>query len=95
MAKADTSVKRKPALTIEQQIDHLKEKGVKFEHCSEEQAADYLAHRCIFSSSSPHTVNSSQSTKAESRMGATLRWTSPSSAFSPHSTSSSAPRCYQ
>ena len=31
MAKADASVKRKPALTVEQQIDHLKEKGVKFD----------------------------------------------------------------
>ena len=48
MAKADTSVKRKPALTVEQQIEHLKEKGVKFEHSSERQAADYLAHRCNF-----------------------------------------------
>lgn len=48
MAKADASVKRKPALTVEQQIDHLKEKGVKFEHSSERQAADYLAHRCNF-----------------------------------------------
>lgn len=48
MAKADISAKRKPALTIEQQINHLKRKGVKFERCSEEQAADYLAHRCNF-----------------------------------------------
>ncbi len=48
MAKADTSVKRKPALTVEQQIDHLKEKGVKFERSSERQAADHLAHRCNF-----------------------------------------------
>ena len=61
MAKADASVKRKPALTVEQQIDHLKEKGVITSRIG-----------AIFSSS-PHTVSSSQSTKAESRMGATLR----------------------
>ncbi len=33
---------RKPILTIEQQIEHLKQKGVAFELCSEEKAADYL-----------------------------------------------------
>ena len=33
---------RKPILTIEQQIEHLKQKGVAFELCSEEEAADYL-----------------------------------------------------
>lgn len=33
---------RKPILAIEQQIEHLKQKGVAFELCSEEEAADYL-----------------------------------------------------
>ena len=46
MPEADATAKRKPALSIDQQIDHLKEKGVKFELCGEEEAADYLAHRC-------------------------------------------------
>ena len=34
----------KPLLTIEQQIAHMKTKGITFELCSEEEAADYLAH---------------------------------------------------
>ena len=34
----------KPMLAVEQQIAHLKEKGVKFELCSESEAADYLKH---------------------------------------------------
>lgn len=34
---------RKPMLTIEQQIAHLKSKGVMFERCSEEDAARYLS----------------------------------------------------
>ena len=37
---------RKPILTIEQQIEHLKQKGVAFELCSEEEAADYLRDKC-------------------------------------------------
>ena len=39
---------RKPILTIEQQIEHLKQKGVAFELCSEEEAADYLRDKCNF-----------------------------------------------
>ena len=39
---------RKPILTIEQQIEHLKQKGVAFELCSEEKAADYLRDKCNF-----------------------------------------------
>ena len=35
---------RKPMLTVVQQIEHLKSKGVRFELCSEEEAADYLAN---------------------------------------------------
>lgn len=34
----------KPLLTVEQQIEHLKSRGVTFNLCSEEEAADYLAH---------------------------------------------------
>ncbi|WP_302717642.1 Abi family protein [uncultured Senegalimassilia sp.] len=34
---------RKPMLTVEQQIAHLKSKGVMFERCSEEDAARYLS----------------------------------------------------
>ena len=39
---------RKPLLTIEQQIEHLKSKGVAFELCSEEDAAKYLSERTYF-----------------------------------------------
>ena len=39
---------RKPILTIEQQIEHLKQKGVAFELCSEEEATDYLRDKCNF-----------------------------------------------
>lgn len=39
---------RKPILTIEQQIERLKQKGVAFELCSEEEAADYLRDKCTF-----------------------------------------------
>ena len=34
---------RKPILTIEQQIEHLRRKGVSFELCSEAEAARILA----------------------------------------------------
>lgn len=33
----------KPALTVKQQIEHLKTRGVKFELCSEAEAAEYLS----------------------------------------------------
>ena len=33
---------------IEKQIEHLKQKGVAFELCSEEEAADYLRDKCNF-----------------------------------------------
>lgn len=36
----------KPKLTIAQQIAHLKAKGVKFEKCTEEEAAEYLSEGC-------------------------------------------------
>lgn len=38
----------KPLLTVEQQIEHLKSKGVTFELCSEEDAAEYLSERTYF-----------------------------------------------
>ncbi len=38
----------KPLLTTDQQIAHLKAKGVTFDLCSEEEAAEYLAGKCRF-----------------------------------------------
>lgn len=38
----------KPMLTVEQQIAHLKSKGVTFDLCSEGDAAAYLAEKCQF-----------------------------------------------
>lgn len=38
----------KPKLSIDQQIAHLKAKGVKFEKCSEGEAKAYLSHECDF-----------------------------------------------
>ena len=38
----------KPLLTVEQQIEHLKSKGVTFELCPEEDAAEYLSERTSF-----------------------------------------------
>lgn len=39
---------RKPLLTVEQQIGHLKSKGVTFELYSENDAAEYLSRRIYF-----------------------------------------------
>ena len=38
----------KPLLTVEQQIAHMKSKGITFDLCSEEEAAAYLADRTYF-----------------------------------------------
>ena len=38
----------KPLLTVEQQIAHLKAKGVTFDLCDEEEAATYLSGKCNF-----------------------------------------------
>lgn len=38
----------KPKLSIEQQVVHLKAKGVKFEGCTEEDARAYLSQECGF-----------------------------------------------
>lgn len=38
----------KPLLTIEQQIDHMKSKGITFDLCSEDGAAAYLTDRTYF-----------------------------------------------
>lgn len=38
----------KPKLTIAQQISHLKDKGIKFEKCGEDEAASFLAEQCDF-----------------------------------------------
>lgn len=38
----------KPLLTVEQQIAHMKSKGITFELCSEEEAAEHLCAKCQF-----------------------------------------------
>jgi len=38
----------KPLLTVEQQLVHLKAKGVTFDLCNEEEAATYLSDKCQF-----------------------------------------------
>ena len=38
----------KPLLTVEQQIAHMKGKGITFELCSEEEAAEHLRTKCQF-----------------------------------------------
>lgn len=50
MAKTDndSDAARKPILAVEQQIEHLKGKGVAFELCSEAEAARYLSEKCNF-----------------------------------------------
>lgn len=44
---------RKPILTIEQQIEHLRRKGVSFELCSEAEAARILPAKITISDSLP------------------------------------------
>lgn len=39
---------RKPKLTVEEQIEHLKFKGVTFELCSEEEAAECLSDKTYY-----------------------------------------------
>lgn len=39
---------RKTLLTVEEQIEHLKSKGVTFKLCSEEDAVEYLSERTYF-----------------------------------------------
>ena len=48
MAEVDDIGQRKPLLTVEEQIEHLRSKGVAFELCSEEDAAEYLSERTYF-----------------------------------------------
>ena len=43
MAEGSDVEQHKLLLTVEQQIEHLKSKGVTFELCSEEDAASYLS----------------------------------------------------
>ena len=47
-AQKEDAVLRRPKLTIEQQVEHLKKKGVKFELCSEEQAVSFLKNSTFF-----------------------------------------------
>lgn len=44
-SKEISSCTTKPLLSVEEQIAHLKAKGVVFELCSEDSAAQYLADR--------------------------------------------------
>ncbi len=39
---------QKRMLSPAEQIEHLKNKGIKFEECTEEEAADYLSRKCNF-----------------------------------------------
>lgn len=48
MPGSDSTGQRKPLLVVDQQIEHLKSKGVTFELCSEEDAAEYLSERTYF-----------------------------------------------
>ena len=48
MAGSGSVEQRKKLLTVSQQIEHLKSKGVTFELCSEEEAAEYLSERTYF-----------------------------------------------
>lgn len=44
MARDDIGMRaRKPMLTVNEQIEHLKSKGVTFDLCSEDEAARYLS----------------------------------------------------
>lgn len=45
---ANESIIHRPKLTIEQQVDHLKSKGVTFTLCSEEQAISFLRNSTFF-----------------------------------------------
>lgn len=48
IARHDPVDADKPLLAIAQQIEHLKSKGVAFELCSEQEAADYLSNHSYF-----------------------------------------------
>lgn len=49
MTSDDAGMKaRKPKLTVEEQIAHLKSKGVTFDLCSEEEAAECLSDRTYY-----------------------------------------------
>ena len=48
MAESGDIGRRKVMLTVDEQIDHLKAKGVAFELCSEEDAAAYLSDRTYY-----------------------------------------------
>ena len=43
VTEMEQALAKKPILTVEQQIGHLKEKGVQFELCDENEAARILA----------------------------------------------------
>ena len=58
----DAEPRCRPLLTVEQQIAHLKSKGVTFELCSEKEAADYL-----------HTGNNLLRTSSYRKLFATKR----------------------
>ena len=42
------STTRTPLFTVEQQIDHMKAKGIAFDLCTETDAAEHLRTKCQF-----------------------------------------------
>ena len=65
----------KPMLAVEEQIAHLKSKGVEFELCSEKEAAAHLTDETYFSKSPP-IASSSRSASAANATGSTSTSTS-------------------
>lgn len=75
MAETDGIKQRKALLTTNQQIEHLKSKGVTFKLCSEKDAANTSPTTPI-SSKSPHTGSSSKNASADNTMASTSTSTS-------------------
>lgn len=75
MAETDGIKQRKALLTTNQQIEHLKSKGVTFKLCSEKDAAEYLANHTYFFKIA-HTGSSSKNASADNTMASTSTSTS-------------------
>lgn len=76
----------KPMLTVEQQIAHMKAKGITFSLVTEEEAAAHLREKCQLASTP--TASSSPSTSAARGTASTWVSTSETSKSSPTSTES-------
>ena len=83
---------RKPILTIEQQIEHLRRKGVSFELCSEAEAARILAGQDHYFRLAAYRVLFPKRVGGP-RDGNTPGSTSGTSSTSPPSTTSCAASC--